>query len=493
MDGNRLSRCILYIMLSWIFCDECTFELCHRATFRALPTTAVEAEQIQRFLNERFAGRAVSWTQVCQQMDHLRELVTSRQNVQSHTHPWTRHFNWLMNAAILYVGAVAQPVTRAFLEPRALPVNAMLRFLSRRFHVQLTVQDLEHHITRWVIVLCGSAGEVQENLPPTAARVGQTMAKYLAVPLSPLAPNISTQLCDQYRQFHEEVVQWYPPRVWGNRITPMSPYEASTDIPPNLDVYTQDHTPAGLIVRQFVPEEHKQHDMPVVVWFAGGGWMLGDIEGDNNVLSHISAIFSGEYRRKPFPTPHNDALEIANWVRHEVGERDVILAGVSSGGNLAAATALQWAAAKRPPAGLLLVAPSLDNSTDCEQRWQRNWDAPWLTPETMRFFQDRCFQGPGERSTANWRASPIYASQQMIDAARAFPTKVVAMGGDILFQESVDFVARLRLAGCDTALSVFPYGHTGLLMQGIVGTALIEEMIYWIKQRARRSPMDEAA
>ncbi|OAG41330.1 hypothetical protein AYO21_04493 [Fonsecaea monophora] len=461
-QSEDLSRYILAVLLTWIFAEDNAFDLSCRPAFGVI--TPWNITQTQMFINAHFAGRNLRWVEVWQQAYHLGKLLEDAGYENSDSKLWTIHFNWLMNAAIIYLCAVSRTVTRDFHRPRALPVGVMTQFIGRLFNIPFTIQDLEYHITHWVTVLSGCAGKVQANPNASAAKLEWTLAKYLTVPLSPLMPNISRQLCGPYRRFHEEVVQWYPPRVWRNRLTPMSPYQtSSTDIVFNVDAYTSDHDlPCGLRVRQFVPRRNERRDLPVLVWFAGGGWMLGDISGDNNVLSQIA---------------------VADWVRNRVGRRNIIIAGVSSGGNLAAATALTWSAQGRPPAGLLLIAPSLDNTWDCEERWRGNWDAPWLTPATMQFFQNRCFQGPRDRSRENWRASPIYANQRIIEATRAFPTKVVAMGGDILCQESIDFVARLEAARCPTTLSIFPYGHTGLLMQGIVGTALIEEMIQWIKRR----------
>ncbi|KIX92092.1 uncharacterized protein Z520_12176 [Fonsecaea multimorphosa CBS 102226] len=481
-QSRDLSQCILVILLMWIFADGNVFDLSHWPA--AGMTTPWDVNRIHTFITTHFIGRNLRWDDVSQQTSHLRRLLENPEYENRDSMTWTYRFNWLMNAAIVYVGAISGTVTRDFLKPRALPVEAMSRWLSRQFDAPFTVQDLEYHLIHWVIIFSGCAGEAQHNLNYSAVRVDWTMAKYLMVPLTPLAPNISGQFCGPYRRFHEDVEQWYPPRVWRNRITPMSPYDTKTGLLFNFDADTYDYRVSReVLVRQFVPLRNERRDMPVIVWFAGGGWMLGDISGDNNILSHISAR-DGAYRRQQFPIPHDDALEIANSVRNRVGRKDVVLAGVSSGGNLAAATALAWSAQGHPPAGLLLVAPSLDNTWECEERWRENWDAPWLTPEAMRFFQNRCFQGPGDRSRDNWRASPLYADQRTIESTRAFPTKVVAMAGDILCRESIDFVTRLEAANCGPTLSVFPYGHTGLLMQGIVGTALLEEMMDWIKQRA---------
>jgi acetyl esterase len=90
-------------------------------------------------------------------------------------------------------------------------------------------------------------------------------------------------------------------------------------------------------------------DGPVVVFFHGGGWVIGNIYQAEWLCSHVArntgaVVVSAGYRlapEHPFPTAVDDAYEATSWVaRHtaEVGGRADRLAvmGASAGGNLAA-------------------------------------------------------------------------------------------------------------------------------------------------------------
>jgi len=127
---------------------------------------------------------------------------------------------------------------------------------------------------------------------------------------------------------------------------------------------------------------------------------------------------------------------------------------------LAAFVALQWALQGQPPASLLLVAASLDNTVSCSVGWERNIHAPWLTQATMRFYQTHYLPENRYRSKENWKASPIYAPRDVLSKCRNFPIWIAAMGVDILYQESLEFGQRLKRQGCAVTMREFPTIHT---------------------------------
>ena len=64
-------------------------------------------------------------------------------------------------------------------------------------------------------------------------------------------------------------------------------------------------------------------DVPVVMWFHGGGWVLGDVVGDDPVCTHVAAevgcvVVSVDYRTAPehrAPTAAHDCVDATTWVR----------------------------------------------------------------------------------------------------------------------------------------------------------------------------------
>ena len=87
----------------------------------------------------------------------------------------------------------------------------------------------------------------------------------------------------------------------------------------------------------------------VILWIHGGGWVICDLD-THDAMCRLLATESGceviavDYRlapEHPFPAPLEDAWDALRWVAEQAGERPVIVAGDSAGGNLAAVCALR--------------------------------------------------------------------------------------------------------------------------------------------------------
>ncbi|MEV5830694.1 alpha/beta hydrolase [Spirillospora sp. NPDC052242] len=113
---------------------------------------------------------------------------------------------------------------------------------------------------------------------------------------------------------------------------------------------------------------------PLLVFFHGGGWVLGDVESYDPVVRALVAAsgvawLSVDYRRPPrhpFPAPLDDAVAAVRWaVRRApalgLDAGRVGVAGDSAGGQLAAAAAgLLRGAGRYRPAVQVLLYPALD-------------------------------------------------------------------------------------------------------------------------------------
>ncbi|MBE1536296.1 alpha/beta hydrolase [Actinomadura algeriensis] len=137
---------------------------------------------------------------------------------------------------------------------------------------------------------------------------------------------------------------------------------------------TVDGAAGPLPARLYRPAGAAPRPGPLLVYFHGGGWVLGDVDSYDPVVRALVAAsglawLSVGYRRPPehrFPAPLDDAVAAVRWaVRHAAAlgldARRVGVAGDSAGGQLAAAAAgvLRGAAAARPAVQVLLY-PALD-------------------------------------------------------------------------------------------------------------------------------------
>ena len=149
--------------------------------------------------------------------------------------------------------------------------------------------------------------------------------------------------------------------------------------------------PAGdLDYRLYRPEGDGPH--PLVLYFHGGGWVLGDQISDDPFCRDLcvrsgAVIVSANYRHGPedrFPAAPDDAFAALQWVAEHAVELGGIpgqlaVAGWSAGANLAAIVCQQARDAGGPEiTGQLLLTPVTDCDLDTGS-YQENADGFVLT------------------------------------------------------------------------------------------------------------------
>jgi acetyl esterase len=120
------------------------------------------------------------------------------------------------------------------------------------------------------------------------------------------------------------------------------------------------------------------HELPVLLYFVGGGWVLGSPAAADPVCRRLAnatpcAVVSVGYRRapeNPFPAGLEDCYAALCWVAEHGAELGLdparlAVSGASAGGNLAAAVALLARERGGPRLALqALVYPPLDHRAD---------------------------------------------------------------------------------------------------------------------------------
>ena len=194
--------------------------------------------------------------------------------------------------------------------------------------------------------------------------------------------------------------------------------------------------------------------LAVLVFFHGGGWVIGDLETHDVLCRQLTAgsgisVVSVDYRLAPehkFPAAVDDAWTATRWVVAHAGELAVdanrlAVGGDSAGGNLAAVVAL-LARDQAAPAIVLqvLIYPVTDLMS--ETRSYRDFAEGYLlTREGMRWFIAHYLTA--EVEAGDWRASPNRARS----LAELPPALIVTAGFDPLRDEGQAYAERLRDAG----------------------------------------------
>jgi acetyl esterase len=211
--------------------------------------------------------------------------------------------------------------------------------------------------------------------------------------------------------------------------------------------------PGGAVpVRIYAPAAARP--VPTMVYFHGGGWVLGGLDSHDDVCrrwvdaaGHV--VVAVDYRRAPehpFPAAVADARAATAWAADRVdllgGDPEALcVGGDSAGGTLAAAVALAARDHGGPDlAHQVLVYPVTDHAFDTDS-YRENAEGYFLTRESMRWFWDRYLRSPLDG--ANPYASPLRAPS----LSGLPPATVLTCGFDVLRDEGRAYADRLAAAG----------------------------------------------
>jgi acetyl esterase len=236
---------------------------------------------------------------------------------------------------------------------------------------------------------------------------------------------------------------------------------------------------AAIGARLYRPHAAGGAVLPLIVYFHGGGWVIGDVAGYDHLARFIAleggmAVLSVDYRLGPehrFPRAHEDAFAALGWAQKSAGElgvdsSKVAVGGDSAGGNLAAA--LSAFAADRGlerPAYQMLIYPGLDGTARFPSRREYNGNLP-LTPAAIGWFLDHYLRSGADA------ASPYMVPLDAPFPERLPPTYVLAAQFDPLVDEGYAYAERLRNAGVPVVYDLRPtLPHAFVNMIGAVPEA----------------------
>jgi acetyl esterase len=193
----------------------------------------------------------------------------------------------------------------------------------------------------------------------------------------------------------------------------------------------------------------------VIVYYHGGGWVLGNIDEYDTMARKLAertscAVVLVEYRLAPehrYPTAVDDSYAALEWAGEHLseiaGKEDVplIVAGDSAGGNLAAVMAVRTRDRSGPPIAMqVLIYPVTDADFD-RPSYVEPENQLLLTREAMIWFWDHYAPDPAHRAEPD--ASPLRAT----DLSHLPPAVVLTAEHDVLRDEGEAFAERLSAAG----------------------------------------------
>lgn len=261
--------------------------------------------------------------------------------------------------------------------------------------------------------------------------------------------------------------------------------QAHVAIPPaNISAHTLDGGPTGTVRIHIVCPPGSappgRRLLPGIMYFHGGGWMLGDVETYDRLLRELvnatqSAIVFVDYDRAPearFPVALEQAYFATAWVADHgvsigIDTSRLAVVGDGTGGTLATIVAMLAGQRSGPKISFqLLFYPAADANLDTATYRQFGDGRYWLAQQGMQWFWD-CYADAERRQDPT--ASPLRAS---IEQLRGLPpTLVITAEHDVLRAEGEAYVHKLIEAGVVvTATRYLGTIHDFVLLNALAGT-----------------------
>lgn len=211
-----------------------------------------------------------------------------------------------------------------------------------------------------------------------------------------------------------------------------------------------------LPARLYVPRTPMTGDLPLILYFHGGGFVIADLDTYDASARALAAltgamVLSAHYRQAPehkFPAAHEDAYAIYRWLLENADGFDadpkrIAVAGESAGGNLAMHVSVRARDAGLPmPRHQLLVYPLAGKDMDTAS-YRRHAHAKPLDKAAMQWFVEQALEDVAQ--AADPRINLVDA-----ELAGLPPTSVITAEIDPMQSEGLLLAERLTAAGVKT-------------------------------------------
>jgi acetyl esterase len=254
--------------------------------------------------------------------------------------------------------------------------------------------------------------------------------------------------------------------------------------------------PAGEIpIRVYTPAG--DGPKPVIMYFHGGGWVIGDLDVCDNPVRRIAnrtgaVVVSVDYRLAPehtYPAAFDDCYAATAWVSEHAAELGgdparIATCGDSAGGNLAAAVAIAARDRQGPPlAAQLLIYPVTDFNFTTGS-YEENGDGYLLTKGSMQWFWAH-YLGAQELGK-----DPFACPARADNLVGLPPTFIATAEFDPLRDEGEAYAATLRAAGVHVTAKRYDgmlHGFAWTLGATPSGAVLIDDLAAAFRDAAERA------
>lgn len=251
-------------------------------------------------------------------------------------------------------------------------------------------------------------------------------------------------------------------------------------LPADIEDHTIGVSSGAKVSIRIVRPEGSTEALPVVMYFHGGGWVLGDKDTHDRLIREIAngaqaAVVFVNYTPSPeaqYPVALEEGYAatefiVENGKQFNLDPSRLAVAGDSAGGNLAAALTLLAKERGGPQIGYqVLFYPVTDANFDTGSYTQLATHH-FLTREAMKWFWDNYLPDVERRKEIT--ASPLQAS---VDQLKGLPpTLLITSEFDVLRDEGEAYAAKLSEAGVKiTAMRYLGIIHDFVMLNAVTNS-----------------------
>lgn len=258
--------------------------------------------------------------------------------------------------------------------------------------------------------------------------------------------------------------------------------------------------PTGSVRIRIVRPEGASGALPVVTYFHGGGWVLGDANTHDRLVRELAvganaALVFVDYDRAPevkYPVPIEQAYAATRHVAEHGAElrldpTRLAIAGDSAGGNMAAAVSLLAKERGGPEIDFQLLFYPVTDADFATGSYTAFASGPWLTRPAMEWFWNAYLPDVAARKQIT--AAPLRASLEQL---RGLPEALVIVAeNDVLRDEGEAYARKLAQAGVRVTSTryngtIHDFAMLNALAETPAARAAIQQAIDALRARLRR-------
>jgi acetyl esterase len=216
--------------------------------------------------------------------------------------------------------------------------------------------------------------------------------------------------------------------------------------------------PKGWTRIHVVRPQGAKERLPVVMYFHGGGWVLGGFDTHERLVREIAhgahaAVIFVDYSLAPelqYPVQIEEDYAATQYVAEHAGEFNVdasrlALAGDSVGGNMVAAVGLLAKERNGPAIAFQVLFYPVTNYAFHDGSYDEFENGPWLTRGAMKWFWNAYLPNPDKATQRDPLVSPLQASLEQLQGLP--PSLVITGQNDVLRDEGEAYAQKLAEAG----------------------------------------------